>query len=217
MEAETEEEMRQQIEERKANTPRGRAKREALVAAMELKDYEFNAHGVDLGQFYESAAIVPDGSERPQPTRDPELYYQASTVPGSHLPHVWVGDATHKVSTLDLAPYTTFTLITGIAATGRAPRKVEDDSVRPGSADEVTSMTWTRAPDRQHGGAHPDPEGREGSPTSRSPRESAAASRRNRPVTDGGLVKAESRLQDRAAGRRAPIRQSPRPVRYPES
>ena len=51
MEAETEEEMRQQIEERKANTPRGRAKREALVAAMELKDYEFNAHGVDLGQF----------------------------------------------------------------------------------------------------------------------------------------------------------------------
>ena len=57
MEAETEEEMRQQIEERKANTPRGRAKREALIVAMELKDYEFNAHGVDLGQFYESAAV----------------------------------------------------------------------------------------------------------------------------------------------------------------
>jgi 2,4-dichlorophenol 6-monooxygenase len=103
MEAETEEEMRQQIEERKANTPRGRQAR-ALVAAMERKDYEFNPHGVDLGQFYESAAIVPDGSERPQPTRDPELYYQVSTVPGSHLLHVWVGDATHKVSTLDLAP-----------------------------------------------------------------------------------------------------------------
>ncbi len=31
--------------------------------------------------------------------------YQPSTVPGSHLPHAWVGDATHKVSTLDLAPY----------------------------------------------------------------------------------------------------------------
>jgi hypothetical protein len=43
-----EEEMRQQIEERKANTPRGRGKREALVAAMELKDYEFNAHGLTL-------------------------------------------------------------------------------------------------------------------------------------------------------------------------
>jgi len=43
-----EEEMRQQIEERKANTPPGRGKREALVAAMELKDYEFNAHGLTL-------------------------------------------------------------------------------------------------------------------------------------------------------------------------
>src|ERR1700684_116614 len=138
--AETEDEMRQQIEERKANTPRGRAKREALVKAMELKNYEFNAHGVELGQFYESTAIQGDGSSRPAPVRDPELYYQASTVPGSHLPHAWVGGAARhgaskhgaskhgeskhgapkhgparKVSTLDLAPYGTFTLITGIA------------------------------------------------------------------------------------------------------
>jgi hypothetical protein len=43
---------------------------------------------VDLGRFYESAAIVPDGSQRPQPTRDPELYCEPSTVPSSHLPHV---------------------------------------------------------------------------------------------------------------------------------
>jgi len=115
MDAETEEQMREQIEERKANTPRGKAKRHALVKAMELKNYEFNAHGVDMGQFYESTAIVSDGTQRPQPARDPELYYQASTVPGSHLPHVWVGDALMKLSTLDLAPYGRFTLITGIA------------------------------------------------------------------------------------------------------
>ncbi len=117
-EAETEEEMRAQIEERKANTPRGRAKREALVKAMELKNYEFNAHGVDLGQFYESTAIVSDGSTRPEPVRDPELYYQACTVPGAKLPHVWVGDAYTRLSTLDLAPYGTFTLFTGIAGEG---------------------------------------------------------------------------------------------------
>ncbi|HLM89659.1 MAG TPA: FAD-dependent monooxygenase [Streptosporangiaceae bacterium] len=114
-EATTEAEMIEQIEERKANTPRGAAKRAALVKAMELKNYEFNAHGVELGQFYESAAIVPDGSARPEPDRDPELYYQPSTVPGSRLPHVWVGDSTRKLSTLDLAPFTRFTLITGIA------------------------------------------------------------------------------------------------------
>jgi 2,4-dichlorophenol 6-monooxygenase len=105
--AASEDEMRAAIEERKADTPRGAAKRAALVAAMELKNYEFNAHGVDMGQFY--------GTTPPVPTRDPELYYQPSTVPGSHLPHVWVGDATRKISTLDLAPYDQFTLLTGIA------------------------------------------------------------------------------------------------------
>ncbi len=107
--------MMAQIEERKADTPRGAAKRAALVKAMELKNYEFNAHGVELGQFYGSAAVVSDGSARPEPDRDPELYYQPSTVPGAHLPHVWVGDSRRKLSTLDLAPYTRFTLITGIA------------------------------------------------------------------------------------------------------
>src|ERR1700722_16580020 len=72
--------MREQIEERKANTARGRAKREALVSAMELKDYEFNAHGVELGQFYQSSAVQGDGSQRPAPQRDPELYSQAAPV-----------------------------------------------------------------------------------------------------------------------------------------
>ena len=116
--ARTEAEMIERIEERKANTPRGAAIRAALVDAMELKNYEFNAHGVELGQFYESTAIVSEGSPRPEPLRDPELYYQPSTVPGARLPHAWVGDSTRKLSTLDLAPLTRFTLITGI--TGEA-------------------------------------------------------------------------------------------------
>jgi 2,4-dichlorophenol 6-monooxygenase len=61
-----------------------------------------------MGQFYESAAIVRDeSSSKPEPARDPELYYQASTVPGAHLPHVWVGTVSNeggarKLSTLDL-------------------------------------------------------------------------------------------------------------------
>jgi 2,4-dichlorophenol 6-monooxygenase len=115
LDATDEAEMAARLEERKANTPEGRAKRAALVSAMELKHYEFNAHGVELGQFYESGAVVSDGSRRPEPSRDPELYYEPSTVPGSRLPHVWVGDARRKISTLDLAPMTRFTLLTGIA------------------------------------------------------------------------------------------------------
>src|SRR4029453_677942 len=54
LDAKDEAEMAARIEERKANTPAGAAKRAALVSAMELKHYEFNAHGVELGQFYES-------------------------------------------------------------------------------------------------------------------------------------------------------------------
>ncbi|MEV6638199.1 hypothetical protein AB0M54_46520 [Actinoplanes sp. NPDC051470] len=68
-----------------------------------------------MGQFYTSAAIVPDGATRPAPSRDPELYYEASTVPGARLPHVWVGDTLTRISTLDLAPMSRFTLLTGIS------------------------------------------------------------------------------------------------------
>ncbi|MBB2947080.1 2,4-dichlorophenol 6-monooxygenase [Actinoplanes lutulentus] len=120
LDARDEAEMAARIEERKENTPAGAAKRAALVSAMELKHYEFNAHGVELGQFYTSSAVVPDGSVRTAPSRDPELYFEASTVPGSRLPHVWVGDARRRVSTLDLAPMTRFTLLTGIAGSAWA-------------------------------------------------------------------------------------------------
>ena len=162
-EAESEEEMRDQIEDRKANTARGRAKREALVSAMELKNYEFNAHGVELGQFYQSAAIVGDGTTRPEPARDPELYYQASTVPGSHLPHAWVGDAASKVSTFDLAPYGAFTLFTGIAgeAWAEAAEKAGRDLGVPiktviiGPGREVTDIyyDWARVREVDEDGA----------------------------------------------------------------
>jgi 2,4-dichlorophenol 6-monooxygenase len=163
--AETEAEMRAQIEERKAATPRGAAKRAALVQAMELKNYEFNAHGVELGQFYESTAVVPDaeGSTRPEPTRDPELYYEPSTVPGSRLPHAWVGDAARKLSTLDLAPYTRFTLITGItgeawataAAAVAADLGVPLETVIIGPGREVTDLyyDWARIREVQEDGA----------------------------------------------------------------
>ena len=127
--AATEADMIAGIEERKANTPQGAAKRAAIAEAMDLKNYEFNAHGVEFGPFYTSAAVVPDGSPRPAPVRDPELYYQPSTVPGARLPHAWVGSSTDRVSTLDLAPVTRFTLLTGIAgeAWAQAAEQVAHD------------------------------------------------------------------------------------------
>lgn len=114
----SEAEMIAAIESRKDATPEGTAKRRALRAAMEIKDYEFNAHGVELGQHYRSTAVVDDGTVVPEPTRDPELYYEASTHPGVRLPRAWVGDWKTKLSTHDLAPYGRFTVLTGL--TGRA-------------------------------------------------------------------------------------------------
>lgn len=116
------------IEERKADTPEGAATRAALVKAMDMKNYEFNAHGVELGQFYESDAIVSDGT-RPVPSPDEDLYHVMSTSPGAHLPHAWVGDNTTKMAMMDLAPYTRWTLITGVAG------RVWQDAARDVAAD----------------------------------------------------------------------------------
>ncbi|MFF4779854.1 FAD-dependent oxidoreductase [Streptomyces griseorubiginosus] len=161
--AKTEEDMVRQIEERKANTPQGAAKREALVKAMELKNYEFNAHGVELGQFYESSAVVSDGTSRPEPSRDPDLYYEASTVPGSRLPHAWVGDNKRRLAMMDLAPYDRFTLITGIAGEKWevAATKVADELGVPvrtvviGPGREVTDLyyDWAKLRDTDESGA----------------------------------------------------------------
>jgi len=161
--ATTEDEMVAAIEERKANTPEGAAKRAALVDAMELKNYEFNALGVDLGQHYQSAAVVSDGSSLPTPTRDPDLYYEMSTVPGSHLPHAWVGDTMRKLAMMDLAPYHRFTLLTGIAgeAWAAAADKVAHELAIPlatvviGPGREVTDLyyDWAKLREVDESGA----------------------------------------------------------------
>lgn len=161
--ARTEAEMVEQIEERKAGTPAGAAKRAALARAMELKHYEFNAHGVELGQFYRSAAIVPDGSAPPEPAGDPDLYYHASTVPGAHLPHAWVGDSVSRHAMMDLAPYTRFTLITGIAGQewAGAAAKVSQELGVPigtvviGPGREVTDLyfDWAKIREVEESGA----------------------------------------------------------------
>ena len=75
---------------------------------------QFNAHGVELGQRYASAAVVDDGEPFPPFERDPVLHYQPSTHPGGPLPHAWLDRDTHDTSTLDLCAYDRFTLITGV-------------------------------------------------------------------------------------------------------
>jgi 2,4-dichlorophenol 6-monooxygenase len=102
------------IESRKADTPEGVAQREELQTAIELKDYEFNAHGVELGQRYRSAAVIDDGTAEPSYDRDPELYYHPTTWPGARIPHCWLTRGSETVSTLDVVGKGRFTLLAGI-------------------------------------------------------------------------------------------------------
>ncbi|HMC37589.1 MAG TPA: FAD-dependent monooxygenase [Actinomycetota bacterium] len=97
-----------------SDTDTGRARRAALSAAVELQNYQFNAHGVELGQRYTSGAVLDDGTPFPQPSRDPELFYHPTTHPGARLPHAWVQHGTKTVSTLDLAGHGRFSLLVGI-------------------------------------------------------------------------------------------------------
>ncbi|MFG1816315.1 FAD-dependent oxidoreductase [Kribbella sp. NPDC049174] len=102
------------IESRKDDTPAGAEQREELRTAIELKDYEFNAHGVELGQRYRSAAVIGDGTAEPSYDKDPELYYHPTTWPGARIPHCWLTRGSETVSTLDVVGKGRFTLLTGI-------------------------------------------------------------------------------------------------------
>lgn len=115
--AENDEEFREKLMLRKEPTPEGAARRKALREALDNKDFEFNAQGTEIGQFYQSTAVVCDGHGRPEVTEDPMLHHQKSTYPGLRLPHAWIGDTMTKQSTHDVATGTGFTLFTGI--TGR--------------------------------------------------------------------------------------------------
>ena len=107
--------MAEHMRARADDTPEAARQRIALKEALELKDYEFNAHGVELGQRYASSAVVPDGSPEPGYARDRELYYHPTTWPGARLPHCWLGQGGHRISTHDLAGKGRFCLLTGIS------------------------------------------------------------------------------------------------------
>lgn len=101
----------------RAPTPEGVKTRQALQQALELKNSEFNAQGVELNQRYESGAVVRDPAAGNEVwKRDRQLYLQATTRPGAKIPHAWlVNERGVRVSTLDVTGKGKFSLVTGIA------------------------------------------------------------------------------------------------------
>jgi len=111
--------------------PAGDERRNALRKAIELSNYQFNAHGIELGYRYQSDAIVDDGSPDPIPARDPQLYYQPTTRPGARVPHARLERDGVPVSSLDLVDDLSFALLTGVGGEAWS-RAAAEGSARAG-------------------------------------------------------------------------------------
>jgi 2-polyprenyl-6-methoxyphenol hydroxylase-like FAD-dependent oxidoreductase len=70
-----------------------------------------NFLGMELGFHYDSAAVVPDGTEPPR-VGDPVIDYVPCARPGHRAPHLWLERGGGRVSTLDLLG-PGFTLLAG--------------------------------------------------------------------------------------------------------
>ena len=131
-----------------ADTDAGEQRRAAFERAKRSKVYSYHAHGVEMNQVYASAAVIDDGAAPLHYERDPELYYQASSRPGSRVPHCWVGVDGRTRSTLDLAEPERFTLLArnrgaawlGAAAKVGAELGVPLSAVRIGPGCEVADL-----------------------------------------------------------------------------
>jgi 2,4-dichlorophenol 6-monooxygenase len=96
----------------------GESLRKRWREAIEERNYVYNTLGVELNQTYQSAAVVSDGTPRPEFDRDPDLHYHATTWPGARLPHCWLEQDGKPCSTQDLCGHERFTLLTGIGGDG---------------------------------------------------------------------------------------------------
>ncbi|MFJ8357481.1 FAD-dependent oxidoreductase [Streptomyces sp. NPDC093984] len=104
------------LEALRAQTPEGAKKRRLLEEAIQLKNYEFNAHGVEMNQRYTSAAVIADDGPDEVWEEDRELVHRPTTRPGAKLPHAWLVDAQgERMSTLDVVGGGVLTVLTGLS------------------------------------------------------------------------------------------------------
>jgi len=113
--------MQENMDKRCNSDAAAEEQRAALRKAIEFKKYEFDCHGVEMNQRYDSGAVLREDHPDPGFSRDAELHYQPTTYPGARVPHCWLFRADgEKVSTLDICGKGQFTLLTGIGGEGWA-------------------------------------------------------------------------------------------------
>lgn len=108
------EQMEKNLSQLKDSTPTGAKRRADFLTAMDNTNVIYNGHGIELNQRYDSSAVISDGSPVPAFERDEELYHQASSRPGSNVPHAVITHKQLKVSTLDLCGQGEFSILTGL-------------------------------------------------------------------------------------------------------
>ncbi len=74
-----------------SDDPEDEALRLEIERLLRASSMEFGELNVEYGYEYDSAAVFPDGSERPAPIDDIRIY-EPSTRPGAPLPHAWIDD-----------------------------------------------------------------------------------------------------------------------------
>jgi 2,4-dichlorophenol 6-monooxygenase len=136
------------------NTPDAAEQRRLLEEAIEIKSYEFQAHGVEMNQRYNSTAIVEDGISEVAFSRDPDLFHQPSSRPGAHVPHARLLRKGKEISVLDLCGNGQFTVLTGISGSAwtQAATKIAANSgvpivgrvIGPGADAEDVYGDWSR-------------------------------------------------------------------------
>jgi hypothetical protein len=134
------------LEEFKADSEAGRARREAWRKAVDTMEYTHGTLGAEMNQRYESSAIYVDDEKEdpPEYEKDPVLYHQKSTYPGSRLPHAWLNGTMpmKPLSTHDLAGKGDFAILTGIGGKAVWAAAAETVSKELGVIINVSSIGW---------------------------------------------------------------------------
>lgn len=85
----------------------------SLTESLRTANYQFNAHGIELGHCYDDGALVHDGSAYGTNPRDPVLYHHPTTRPGARIAHARLERDGVPLSTIDLVDRLSFSLLTG--------------------------------------------------------------------------------------------------------
>lgn len=108
-----------------SDTPEGVTRRQRLDEVIRTQRTEFQAHDLEIGFYYGSDAVVPDGTQPPPQSPMGDEYHPV-TRPGHRLPHAWLEGAEGRVSTLDLVGRGGFTLF--VASDESEWRRVGDEA-----------------------------------------------------------------------------------------